>query len=93
MSKPTNAGQETSAQIDAQLRRVESLVAALLDGVDVEDLSSNQRLTLAVKMIALHTRLLTLKAQEPSADVAQILFPLREHMRALEAPTLTEVEQ
>ena len=48
-------------RIEEQLQRIERMVLALIDGVDLDELSSYERLNITIKLMQQHARLLVMR--------------------------------
>jgi hypothetical protein len=69
-----------------QLARLEQIIAELIAGLDLSELSSAERLNYTIKLVPLHTRLLALRLncapeEDESAREDALSLALMRHMR------------
>lgn len=78
-----------TSRIDEQLQRVERMVLALVDGVDVNEMSSYERLNVTIKLMQQHARLLmmrqTVTLDEPERTESVMLGVLMRQLRGEES--------
>jgi hypothetical protein len=55
-------------RIEEQLQRVERMVLALIDGVDLDELSAYERLNITIKLMQQHARLLVMRQNAEPAE-------------------------
>lgn len=75
----------TIERIDEQLQRIERMVLTLVDGVDLDELSSYERLNVTIKLMQHHARLLVMRQrvepEEPEKTDSVMLGVLMKQLR------------